>query len=124
MTRHLFALTLALLLAACTSGAEPCISGSLCGQVFDSGGVAIVGANVRLTQVDTGVQRNVRADTNGQWVARSLEPGNWEIAISMEGFKTYRYRSKVRCTPYRFEPKHRPIASRIVIVPSAKGSEQ
>jgi hypothetical protein len=92
--------------------------------VFDSGGVAIVGANVRLTQVDTGVQRNVRADTNGQWVARSLEPGNWEIAISMEGFKTHRYRTKVRCSSYRFEPKPRPIESRVVIVPLAKEGGQ
>jgi len=124
MTRHLSVLTLALHLAAAASWAGPCTSGSLCGQVFDSSGGAVAGANVQLTQVATRVQRSVHADKKGQWVARSLQPGEWEIAISMEGFKTYRYKSKVRCTPYQFEPKHRPIESRVIIVPSAKENGQ
>jgi hypothetical protein len=125
MTRHLFALTLALHLAAVTSWAEPCTSGSLCGQVFDPIGAGLRGANVQLTfHGDAAVRRNVRTDVNGQWVVRSLDPGEWEIVISMEGFKTHRYRSKVRCSPYRFEPKPRPIEPRIVILPSAKGDAQ
>jgi hypothetical protein len=125
MTRHLFALTLALHLAAATSWAEPCTSGSLCGQVLDPSGTVVPNANVQLTfHGDAAVRRNVRTDANGQWVVASLKPGDWEIVISIPGFRTYRYRSKVRCSPYRFEPKPRPIESRIVIVPSAEENAQ
>ena len=124
MTRHLFTLTLALHLAATASWAGPCISGTLCGQVTDSAGAVMPGADVRLTQVDTRVQRTVRTDTDGRWVARSLQPGEWEIVISVEGFRAYHYKSKVSFSRYRFEPKSRPIESRIVIVPLAKEDGQ
>jgi protocatechuate 3,4-dioxygenase beta subunit len=125
MTRHLFALTLALHLAAAASWADPCTSGSLCGQVLDSAGAPVAGADVQLTfHGDAAVRHNVRTDANGQWVARALKPGDWEIVILMPGFRLSHSRSRVRCSPYRFEPKPRPIESRIVIVPSPKENGQ
>jgi hypothetical protein len=125
MTRHLLTLTLALHLAATASWAGPCTSGSLCGRVLDLEGTTIAGADVQLTfHGDPAVQRTARTDANGQWVARSLELGDWEVLVSMPGFRPFHFRSKVRCSSYRFEAKPRPIESRIVIVRSAKGSAQ
>jgi len=115
MTRHLSALTLALHLAACTSGRSPALR-SLCGQVFDRE-ACHRRANVRLTQVDTGVQRNVRADTNGQWwrIPRTRQLGD---AISMEDSRptatgarsAARRTGSAEAPPDRVAHRHRAVA--------------
>ncbi|MBZ5661000.1 MAG: TonB-dependent receptor [Acidobacteriia bacterium] len=61
---------------------------SLSGTVKDSSGAVILNAQVSVTDVATGVIRNVTTDSSGLYSAPNLLPGNYEVSVTAPGFST------------------------------------
>jgi len=62
-------------------------TGRILGTVSDQTGGVIAGASVALTNVDTGVARNVTTDTAGEYNAPNLPPGNYAVHATAMGFQ-------------------------------------
>jgi outer membrane receptor protein involved in Fe transport len=56
------------------------------GQITDSNRLAIVGATVTVTAVETGVERTVVTDVDGRYRIIKLKPGNYKIKVTQTGF--------------------------------------
>ena len=61
--------------------------GNISGTVSDAQGI-IPGATVKITNVDTGVSQTLVTNSNGFFNAPLLQPGNYQVSVSMAGFKT------------------------------------
>ena len=59
------------------------------GTVRDSSGAAIVGAHVKITQVERKLDREVSTDAQGRYVAPELPVGPYQIEVSADGFKVF-----------------------------------
>src|SRR5208283_1101013 len=59
------------------------------GYVTDPSGQAIVGAQVKATEVDKGQVRNTVSEENGRYALPDLPVGNYQLEVSAKGFKTY-----------------------------------
>lgn len=62
--------------------------GSIVGTVEDPTGAVVPGANVAVTNTETGATREVKADEQGRYNVVSLLAGNYNVAISAAGFRT------------------------------------
>src|SRR5688572_10444221 len=78
----LFAVLVALALPA--SGQE--VRGNISGTVRDAGGV-LPGTAIEVTNVDTGVSQQLTTNGSGYFEAPLLQPGNYQVTVSLEGFK-------------------------------------
>src|SRR5262245_20835435 len=56
------------------------------GTIVDRSGGVIPGVTVRITNVDTGVAREVATSANGTYVVPSLSPGTYRIQTNKQGF--------------------------------------
>jgi len=63
-------------------------NGTISGQVLDSTGAIIVGADVLLANDATGVQYSARTNGDGLYLLPNLPPGTYRLQISKQGFKT------------------------------------
>lgn len=63
------------------------ITGTIVGTITDPGGLAIVDADVVLTQVLGGVQRQTKTLTGGEFVFNAVDRGLYTVAITSPGFK-------------------------------------
>jgi hypothetical protein len=63
-------------------------TGGIQGDVTDATGAAIPGANVTITNADTGIARQMPTDSQGRYAASSLDIGNYRVQVSMQGFAT------------------------------------
>ncbi len=61
---------------------------TLAGRVTDSNGLAIVGATVKATLVDTGAERTVTTNDEGRFRLIELKPGLYKVTVSQTGFGT------------------------------------
>jgi hypothetical protein len=61
---------------------------TISGQVIDSNNAPIVGANVTVTLLSTGVERTVVTDDEGRFLIVKLEPGTYSVKFSANGFGT------------------------------------
>src|ERR1700737_1600853 len=61
---------------------------SITGTVKDSSGAIIPNAQVSITDVATGVVRNVSTDAAGLYSAPNLLPGTYEVRVTATGFST------------------------------------
>ena len=59
------------------------------GTVKDASGSAIPGAEVTVTQTDTGVTRTAQTDASGVYSLPSLPLGPYRMEVKKEGFSTY-----------------------------------
>src|SRR5688572_27771094 len=59
------------------------------GVVQDATGAAIGGADVKVTQTDTGAVRSVMSSEDGTYVLSSLPIGPYRLEVSRAGFTTY-----------------------------------
>jgi hypothetical protein len=65
------------------------VSGSISGTVIDPAGAGVSGAVVTLTDTDrTHLERTLKTDKAGFYMADSLPLGNYSVSIAMKGFKT------------------------------------
>src|SRR5690349_9729056 len=59
------------------------------GTVQDTTGSAVAGAQVRVTQTDTGLVRTAMSDSAGNYVVTNLPVGPYRMEVSKDGFSTY-----------------------------------
>ena len=78
--------TLAITFTAQISRAQD-VFGTINGTVTDSTGAAVPGADVKITNEQTGVSRPVTANENGYYVASQLPVGSYTVAATLKGFK-------------------------------------
>ncbi len=63
--------------------------GSMVGNVRDSTGGAVPGANVKITAAATNDTRTVQTDASGAYSIPTMTPGTYRVEISREGFTTF-----------------------------------
>lgn len=80
----------ALLLTPDVSAAQGAL-GSLVGTVRDEQNAVLPGATVRLSSPATGLEQNVTTDQAGAFSFPQLQPGVYELAVSLSGFRTRTY---------------------------------
>jgi hypothetical protein len=81
-------LLLLLAVSANASSPQQSSSGALSGRVFDQNGAVLTGAAVSATQKSTGAVRNSTSNDHGFFVVTGLPPGEYELKVSHNGFKT------------------------------------
>jgi hypothetical protein len=59
------------------------------GTVKDSSGAVLPGADVTVTQTDTGFTRSVVTDETGSFTIPNLPIGPYRLAVALSGFRTY-----------------------------------
>jgi outer membrane receptor protein involved in Fe transport len=79
---------LSILLFSLAVSAQDLDDVTLTGRVADSKGLAIVGATVRATLVDTGAERTVVTNDEGRFRLIELKPGLYKVTVSQTGFGT------------------------------------
>ena len=61
---------------------------SIAGAVTDETGALIPGAEITVTNTDTGISRSVMSNDEGRYFALDLTLGNYEVEASLPGFQT------------------------------------
>lgn len=64
--------------------------GQIGGIVVDASGAVVVGANVTVTNTQTGASLTTKSDGNGHWVIAGVPPGPVSVNIASAGFKGLR----------------------------------
>ncbi len=64
-------------------------SSEVLGTVHDPSGLAIVGANVTLTNLDTGIHANTKTDENGNYDFFNVKVGRYSIVVEHAGFSKF-----------------------------------
>src|SRR3954462_4123958 len=62
--------------------------GTIRGTVTDPNGAVIPGATVQVTDQETGLSRDLTTDSDGNYEAAALKPGNYRVTVTASGFKT------------------------------------
>lgn len=79
-------LTILALSAAFSVSAQDLDDVTISGRITDSNGLAVVGASVTATSVDTGEERTVSANEDGRYLIVNLKPGVYKLTASATGF--------------------------------------
>ena len=58
------------------------------GLVTDTSGSVVPGAQIHISNIDTGFRVDVASNQSGNYVASNLQPGEYRIAVAKEGFTT------------------------------------
>jgi hypothetical protein len=66
---------------------------TLVGRITDATRASIVGASVKVRNVETNEVRAIESRVDGEFTAADLRPGFYEITVEKDGFKTARDRS-------------------------------
>jgi carboxypeptidase family protein/TonB-dependent receptor-like protein len=77
------------LLAMCVSLYSQINTGRILGTVTDQSGGVVAGATVTVTNVQTGVARNLETDAAGEYNAPSLNPGTYTVRVTVPGFQGF-----------------------------------
>src|ERR1051326_7160742 len=82
------ALALVIVSAAAAAG-QAVSTAQINGTIKDSGGLALPGVTVTMTQTDTGLVRNVTTNEEGGYVVTNLPVGPYKLEASLQGFRTF-----------------------------------
>jgi hypothetical protein len=63
---------------------------SLGGRVTDAKDSSVAGAKVHLRKLSTGAERSAETNQSGEYIFALIPPGQYDIEISAEGFRTFR----------------------------------
>jgi hypothetical protein len=85
-----FILYLGLALRGNVFGQASAINGEIAGTVTDASGAAVVGANVQITNVDTGFKQTGKSGENGLYRFTVLPLGSYEVQVTASGFGSIR----------------------------------
>lgn len=66
------------------------VTGILLGNVQDSSGAVVVGAQVSARNAETGLTRSVQTTAQGDYRIDFLPPGNYEVEVTSSGFRSFR----------------------------------
>jgi len=83
----------ALLMVAATSGLAQSGTGTITGTVTDPGGLVVPGAAVSVRNTETGIAHPLKTNDAGIYVAPFLQPGQYEVTASKEGFASVKHPS-------------------------------
>ncbi len=61
--------------------------GAIGGTVSDDSGAVVVGATVSVTNLETGLKREIKSLADGQFSAPALPAGRYEVRAQMQGFR-------------------------------------
>jgi hypothetical protein len=81
------------LLAMCATLFAQVNTGRILGTVTDQSGGVVAGAPVTVTNVQTGVARNLETDAAGEYVAPNLLPGTYSVRVSVNGFQAFEHQN-------------------------------
>src|SRR5688572_4858908 len=81
-------LILILLFAPAVAAQTQSTTGTVEVVVSDANGAVIPAANVEIKNLDTNLTKNGTTDDNGRFVALALQPGNYSVTVSKQGFTT------------------------------------
>lgn len=84
-----FRVVAALVAASSALFAQSAATSQISGNVQDSSGLAVAGAQVKVTQTDTGLTRTAETGTDGSYVIVSLPTGPYRLEVTKQGFSTY-----------------------------------
>jgi hypothetical protein len=98
---HLLSLvaTLSLLMffsATATMFGQSTNSGTVVGTVTDQTGAVVAGATVTLTDTATKIARTDTTNDAGRYVFVDVNPGNYELTVSKQGFSTAKTQTEVK----------------------------
>ena len=63
-------------------------TGTIQGTVVDANGAVVPGANVEIKNLGTNFSRTLTTDEDGRFIAPLLQPGNYSVTVSKQGFAT------------------------------------
>lgn len=63
------------------------VNGTLLGTISDASGAVVSGARIVLTETNTGVARNTKANDGGNYTFPDIPPGEYAVSAELEGFK-------------------------------------
>jgi hypothetical protein len=81
-------LTMAFFSLASPSYAQGTNAGTIRGRVTDPNGASVAGASVKVTDVGTGIARDLTTNEDGDYEAASLKPGSYTVNVVAPNFKT------------------------------------
>ena len=87
MTPRIASIVFILLIVSSTHLAQTS-KGFLVGNVADPSGAVIEGANVKITNTNSGVTRETVSATDGSFRLDAVDPGTYKVEVSHAGFKT------------------------------------
>src|SRR6266852_1792709 len=89
MCLRLFAPLAVLVLILCNPLPSPAQTetATLSGRVSDPQGKNVPGAEVEITNVDTGIKTSTTTNDDGLYVIPNLRPGRYRVTIRKDGFK-------------------------------------
>jgi hypothetical protein len=70
--------------------------GSISGSITDPTGAVVSNARISITDADTGVAKNLTADSAGFYSVGPLNPGSYTVTITAPGFQTLSVKTIVR----------------------------
>ncbi|MBL8231948.1 MAG: TonB-dependent receptor [Bryobacterales bacterium] len=76
-----------ILLAVAAAATLPAQTAQITGRVTDSTGAIIAGAQVRVTNTETGVRRDIATGQGGYYAAPLLVRGTYTVSVQQAGFK-------------------------------------
>lgn len=68
--------------------AQSAASGAIAGTVTDANGALLPNTAVVVTSTETGVTRNAKTNSSGEYRVAELQPGNYSITFTADGFQT------------------------------------
>ena len=86
--RFPFLLLIVCLLLNTISSSAQSVKSSILGTVKDQGGAVILGAQVVVTNSDTGISVNYATDADGNFQASELSAGRYEVKVTKPGFQS------------------------------------
>ncbi len=69
------------------------VLGNLIGQVTDSSGALIAGAQVTVNSLSTGLTRSTQSTSSGEYTFHDLPSGTYSVVVTQAGFEEQRYPS-------------------------------
>jgi Carboxypeptidase regulatory-like domain len=95
------ALVLLLIIIMCVGSVMPAFAqstntGTVVGTVTDATGAAVSDATVSLTDASTKIARNTNTNSSGRYIFVDVEPGDYALRISKQGFSTAETTAEVK----------------------------
>ena len=92
----LFVLIAALcVLAAVPALAQSTATGTIAGTITDASGAVVNSATITLTDTSTKTTRTATSNEAGRYVLVNVDPGQYELSVSKQGFSTTKTQTKV-----------------------------
>lgn len=81
------------------------LSGSIAGTIADPSGAPIFGAVVKLTSASQSLLTQAESDEDGRFVFLSVPPGEFQLTISAQGFRTQEFTGTVHVEEHYLTPQ-------------------